>query len=108
MSSSAEVEKRATRRFSLKLPVAVENQQEGPLPAETRDVSSRGVCFFMVTPVGIGADLDFTLTLPPEVTLTNSIQVHCSAHIVRVENADEQGRMAVAAVIDHYEFLPET
>jgi hypothetical protein len=100
------MEKRATRRFALKLPVAVK-EGDGAVSAETRDVSSRGICFYIKSPVEIGSELEFALTLPPEVTLTDSLQVNCSAHVVRVESPDEHGRIAVAAVIDRYEFLPE-
>lgn len=103
---AAQTDKRATRRFSLKLPVAVK-EADGVVPAETRDISSRGICFYIKLPVEIGSDLEFTLTLPPEVTLTDSLQVNCSAHVVRVESPDEDGRIAVAAVIDRYEFLPD-
>lgn len=105
-TTTAQMEKRATRRFALKLPVAVK-EEDGAVSAETRDVSSRGICFYIKSPVEIGSELNFALTLPPEVTLTDSLQVNCSAHVVRVESPDERGRIAVAAVIDRYEFLPE-
>jgi hypothetical protein len=100
------MEKRATRRFALKLSVAVK-EGDGAVSAETRDISSRGISIFLDSPTAVGSELQFTLTLPPEVTLTDSLQVNCSAHVVRVESPDEHGRIAVAAVIDRYEFLPE-
>jgi hypothetical protein len=103
--SSSQMEKRATRRFALQLPVAVKDA-EGPIPGETRDVSSRGICFFISTPLAVGSELDFTLTLPPEVTLTESIHIRCSARVVRVEQGEDRP-LAVAALIDRYEFLPE-
>jgi hypothetical protein len=47
------------------------------------------------------------MTLPPEITLTESIRVQCKGRVVRVENGAGDGRIAVAAVIEEYEFLPE-
>ena len=71
-----ENDKRATRRFALRLPVSVrygENAQEHT--AQTRDVSARGICFFVESAILAGSILDFTLTLPAEITLTESIRV---------------------------------
>jgi hypothetical protein len=75
---------------------------------QTRDVSARGICFFMDASVAEGAEIEFTLTLPPEITLTESIRVHCRGKVVRVEPQDAGGRVGIAAVIDRYEFLSES
>ncbi len=101
-------EKRATRRFALRLPVSVSpseaaNQQGN---AQTRDVSARGICFYVDAAVEPGSPIEFTLTLPPEITLTESIQVRCKGRVVRVDGGNPAGKLAVAAVIDEYEFLP--
>ena len=103
-----EKDKRATRRFALHLPVSVrygENGQESE--AQTRDVSARGVCFYLDSAMQAGSNIDFTLTLPPEITLTESIRVRCKGRVVRVEGGTAS-KMAVAAVIDEYEFLPDS
>ena len=104
-----EKEKRATRRFALHLPVSVrygENGQESE--AQTRDVSARGVCFYLDSAMQAGSNIDFTLTLPPEITLTESIRVRCKGRVLRVEGGPTNGKMAVAAVIDEYEFLADS
>jgi hypothetical protein len=101
-------DKRATRRFALRLPVTVrsgENEQEQA--AQTRDVSARGICFYVDSAITAGSPIDFTLTLPPEITLTESIRVRCKGRVVRVEGGTAS-KMAVAAVIDEYEFLPDS
>ena len=80
-------EQRVTRRFSLRLPLAVK-YSDGLVQervAQTRDVSARGVCFYMDTSISEGSDIEFTLTLPPEITLTESIRVHCKGRVVRVD-----------------------
>ena len=107
--ADAQQEKRATRRFALRLPVSVSYSEDGTQEksAQTRDVSARGICFYVDSAIGAGAPIEFTLTLPPEITLTESIRVKCKGKVVRVDHADE-GKMAVAAVIDEYEFLSES
>lgn len=100
-------EKRATRRFALRLPVSVNVDGQGvrDASAETRDVSARGICFFVDSAIAEGSAIEFTLTLPPDVTLTESIRVRCKGRVVRSENGLSDGKLAVAAVIDEYEFL---
>jgi hypothetical protein len=107
--ADSQQEKRAARRFALRIPVTVNhpensNQTEA---AQIRDVSARGISFFVESVVTQGSPIGFTLTLPPEITLTESIRVQCKGRVVRVENGQAQGKLAVAAVIEEYEFLPE-
>jgi hypothetical protein len=104
-----ENDKRATRRFALRLPVTVRYEpDEQEHPAQTRDVSARGICFYVDYAIQAGSAIDFTLTLPPEITLTESIRVRCKGRVVRVETGIPPHKMAVAAVIDEYEFLADS
>jgi hypothetical protein len=105
-----QAEKRATRRFALRLPVSVNHPGEGieSLIAQTRDVSARGICFFLDAPMTTGSSIEFTLTLPPEITLTESIRVRCKGKVVRVDDGLVDAKIPVAAVIDEYEFLSES
>jgi hypothetical protein len=109
LMAETEQDKRATRRFALRLPVSVSYTEDGvqEKTAQTRDVSARGICFFVDSAIAAGAAIEFTLTLPPEITLTESIRVRCKGKVVRVDEGDSEGRVAVAAVIDEYEFLSE-
>ena len=102
-------DKRATRRFALRLPVSVRyGEDEEEHTAQTRDVSARGICFYVDSAIQAGSAIDFTLTLPPEITLTESIRVRCKGRVMRVEGGDPAGKLAVAAVIDEYEFLADS
>jgi hypothetical protein len=102
-------DKRATRRFALRLPVTVRYEQdEQEHAAQTRDVSARGICFYVDSAIQAGSAINFTLTLPPEITLTESIRVRCKGRVVRVEGGNPANKMAVAAVIDEYEFLADS
>jgi|SRR5580658_4263871 hypothetical protein len=99
-------EKRGARRFPLRVPVTVDHENAAQ-SAQLRDVSARGICFYLESAVGQGSAIGFTLTLPPEITLTESIRVQCKGRVVRVEEGRPDGKLAVAAVIEEYEFLPE-
>ena len=102
-------DKRATRRFALRLPVSVRyGETEEEHAAQTRDVSARGICFYIDSAIQAGSAIDFTLTLPPEITLTESIRVRCKGRVMRVEGGDPVGKLPVAAVIDEYEFLADS
>jgi len=103
-------EKRGARRFALRVPVSVNRNTTEKVPSEAaqlRDVSARGICFYLDSAIEQGAHIGFTLTLPPEITLTESIRVQCTGRVVRVEGSAPEGKVTVAAVIEAYEFLPE-
>jgi hypothetical protein len=106
----AEREKRSTRRFALRLPVSVTYAQNGEKEktAQTRDVSARGICFYVDSAIAAGSSIEFTLVLPPEITLTESIRVRCKGKVVRVDNGGPEDKVAVAAVIEEYDFLSES
>ena len=103
-------EKRSARRFALRIPVSVSRgeKMEQSEPAQLRDVSARGICLYLDSPIEQGSPIGFTLTLPPEITLTESIRVQCKGRVVRIDGAANNGKLAVAAVIEEYEFIPES
>jgi hypothetical protein len=103
-------EKRAARRFALRIPVAVarDGNSNHDEAAQIRDVSARGISLYLEAPIEQGSPIGFTLTLPPEITLTESIRVQCKGRVVRIEDGTVDGKMAVAAVIEEYEFLPQS
>ena len=77
----------------------------GEKPAQTRDVSARGICFYVYFSIEAGSPIEFTLSFFLDLYLTESIHVRCKGKVVRVDGS--QGKMAVAAVIDEYEFLSQ-
>jgi hypothetical protein len=103
MEDETAQEKRAIRRFALRLPVTVTEPLQAT--AETRDVSSHGICFYCNSALELSSEIEFTVTLPTEVTMTEPICVHCTGKVVRVEEAG--GRFAVAAEINNYEFVAD-
>lgn len=109
MAEVQQQEKRGTRRFALHLPVSVSYADNGSKEkeAQSRDVSARGICFYVDSAIASGSPIEFTLTLPPEITLTESIRVRCKGKVVRVDEGPSNGKVAVAAIIDEYEFLSQ-
>ena len=108
--AEAQQEKRAARRFPLRIPVAVAREDGAKFneAAQIRDVSARGISLYLDAPIAQGSPIGFTLTLPPEITLTESIRVQCKGRVVGIEGDTPEGKIAVAAVIEEYEFLPES
>lgn len=105
--TEAQSERRSNRRFSLDLPVVVKFLDNGTyeVTGRTRDVSSRGVFFYLNSGINEGASIEFVMTLPSEITLTDPIRVQCSGKVVRVDRiADRHG---VAVAIDKYDFVRE-
>src|SRR6267154_2306181 len=107
--AEAQQEKRAARRFALRIPVAIGRGENSECSesAQIRNVSARGICLYLDSPIEQGSPIGFTLTLPPEITLTESIRVQCKGRVVRIDESAPAGKIAVAAVIEEYEFLPE-
>lgn len=100
-----QTEKRSTRRFSLELPVTLVDSEHGITTAQTRDVSSRGVYIYLESEIAEGVPLEFVMTLPTEITLSDPIRVRCAGRVLRVENdGDRQG---VAVSIERYDFMSE-
>jgi hypothetical protein len=100
-------ERRATQRFQIRLPMIVRwtsGSAIGEANTESRDVSSRGVYFFLPKEVSSGSPVEILLTLPHEITLAGPVKVRCLGRIKRAE-VDEPGRIGVVAQIERYEFL---
>lgn len=101
-------DRRAMRRFDMRLPAAVKLAHEAgeEMATETQNVSARGVFFQSERPLQVGDDVAITLTFPPHVTLTERVRVRFSACVVRVEPQKVAGApVGVAAAINGYEFL---
>jgi PilZ domain len=98
-------ERRAMRRFDMRLPAIVRVEGTNEFHTETLNVSARGVFFYLDRPVIAGTRAEVTLTFPPHVTLTDAVRVRFSARVIRVESPLPSARIGVAAMIEDYEFL---
>ncbi len=95
-------EMRSAVRFPVKLPIAV---REGGTEhqAETQDMSAGGVLFNVDAEMTVGTNIQFTISIPAGVIgAPGDVLVSGEGRVVRC--APEDGRKAVAAVIDEYRF----
>jgi hypothetical protein len=100
-------ERRTTQRFQMRLPLTVRwttGAAVGETSTESRDVSSRGVYFFLAKDVKEGSAVEILLTLPNEITMAGPVRVRCLGRVQRTETRD-QGAIGVVAAIERYEFL---
>jgi predicted lipoprotein len=103
-------DRRELRRFQVHLPADVKIFNDGvhECATETRNVSARGVFFYIDHRAGAGSKIEFVLTFPPELTFTQSIRVRFTGTIVRMEEPGPDGKVGIAAAIEHHEFLTES
>jgi hypothetical protein len=103
-------ERRGSQRFKISAPLTViVGEQE--IPAYTRDLSNRGVYFYLTLPDStlIDGDFEFLIELPSEITLTTSCRIRCRGKLVRKEVTSRNLTGAgVAAEILDYSILRET
>lgn len=99
-------ERRATRRFDMRLSALVKTTEGSPceLPTETQNVSARGVFFYLDRHIAPGTHLEVTLTFPSHITLTDPVRIRFLARVLRIDTAPTS-RVGVAAFIEEYEFL---
>jgi c-di-GMP-binding flagellar brake protein YcgR len=103
-------ERRLARRYDLALPVVVQLtvSKESPHSGQTRDISTRGVYFTLQKELSPGTELDFTLTLPAEITQGTEVFVRAHGRVVRVDREKEletAANVGVAAVIERYDII---
>ncbi|HKW88067.1 MAG TPA: PilZ domain-containing protein [Candidatus Acidoferrales bacterium] len=104
-------ERRLARRYDLSLPVIVHlpvEKESSARSGQTRDISTRGVYFTLREDLAPGTELDFTLTLPAEITRGTEVLVRAHGRVVRVDRKEDpvpQSNVGVAAVIERYDII---
>ena len=103
-------ERRMARRYDLSLPVSVRmplNREPRAQSGQTRDISTRGVYFTLGNDLAPGTEVDFTLTLPSEITRGAEVLVRAHGRVVRVDKRsdDNYQTIGVAAIIERYDII---
>ena len=103
-------ERRMARRYDLSLPVSIRmpiHREPGAHNGQTRDISTRGVYFTLQRDLNPGTELDFTLTLPSEVTRGTEVLVRAHGRVIRVDKRrdDDHETIGIAAVIERYDII---
>ncbi len=100
-------ERRTTQRFQMRLPLTVRwttGAAIGETSTESRDVSSRGVYFYLPKEVKEGSPVEIILTLPNEITMAGPVKVRCLGRVQRTEVRSDTA-VGVVAAIERYEFV---
>ena len=97
----SQIERRSAVRFSASVPLTI-SIGERVVTAHTRDISDRGVYFYLGSTESdlIGRDFEFTLSLPPEVTLSTWCSIQCRARVARKEHSATDLTGVAAEIID--------
>ncbi len=104
MNAATQVaERRTMRRFPMHLPALIRSADFQEFITETLNISARGVFFYMDGHIAPQTRIEVTLTLPSQVTVSDSVRVRFSGRVVRVESFGT--RLGIAAAIEEYEFL---
>ena len=100
-------DRRERQRFGINVPLTVMIGQR-EIPGFTRDLSNRGVYFYldMAESAPIGGDFEFLVELPPEITLSTCCSIRCQGHVVRTDDTSRQ-LTGIAAEILHYSIQRE-
>ena len=103
-------ERRLARRYDLSLPMNVRlpiNREPGSHSGQTRDITTRGVYFILQKDLPTGTELDFTLTLPTEITRGTEVFVRAHGRVVRVDKREDDGHetIGIAAIIERYDII---
>ena len=98
---------RLAKRFPLRLPTRVRwTTGSGTTEAKTesRDVSSRGIYFFLSEQIEDGSPVEIVINLPHKIASDGRSRVLCKGYVQRTE-VIKVNRIGVAARIESYEFL---
>jgi hypothetical protein len=103
-------EQRTGKRFPVELPIKLHKAEEaGELVGVTGDLSAAGVYIRADASLEVGSNVEFEITLPPEVTgAKESVVVQCRGRVVRTDEpagASSAESRGVACVIDSYDFV---
>lgn len=102
--SAAIHDRRRNQRFRISVPLTV-IAGDHEISAYTRDLSNRGVYFYLslADSVLISHDFEFLIEMPPEITLSSSCRIQCRGRLVRKEipPRDLTGAGIAAEIFDY-------
>jgi hypothetical protein len=99
-------ERRAAQRFPFQIPVSI-RLKDSTVEAVgvTQDVSAKGAFLYTDMAAAEGDSVQFSLTLPAEITFAQSAPVCCHGRITRVVPQEIGPKFGLAVTVERYEFL---
>jgi len=97
-----ENDRRSTQRYSINAPLTI-FIVDREIPAYTRDLSNRGVYFYLALSDCklIDSDFEFIVELPPEITLSTSCRIRCRGRANRKEETSINLAGVAAQILDY-------
>jgi hypothetical protein len=102
-------DRRRSQRFRTSVPLTV-FAGDSEIPAYARDLSNRGVYFYLALADSelIDGNFEFLVEFPAEITLSTNCRIRCRGRLVRKEMASRNlAEIGVAAEILDYSILGE-
>lgn len=101
------VDRRERQRFKASVPVTIMIDGR-KIPAYTKDLSNRGVFFYVAAAQAamIGKEFEFLLEFPPEITLAPFCRIRCCGRLLRKKRSS-RSLSGIAAEILNYSILSE-
>ncbi len=99
---------RTGKRFPLELPITIHTAETNQdVKGFTSNLSAAGVYVRAEGSMEVGANIEFQIALPAEVTGGgNPVVLQCKGRVVRSDGpTDSDGHQGVACVIDSYEMV---
>jgi hypothetical protein len=97
-------ERRDSQRFRISAPLTV-IAGDHEISAFTRDLSNRGVYFYLALSDSalIDRDFEFLIEMPSEITLTSNCRIRCRGRLVRKEATSKNltGAGVAAEILDY-------
>jgi hypothetical protein len=97
-------ERRGSQRFRISAPLTV-IAGDHEISAYTRDLSNRGVYFYLslADSALIDRDFEFLIEMPSEITLSSSCRIRCKGKLVRKEMTSRNltGAGIAAEILDY-------
>jgi hypothetical protein len=101
---AAENDRRGSQRFKISAPLTVVVGSH-EISAYTRDLSNRGVYFYLSLSDSalIDRDFEFVIEMPSEITLSSSCRIRCRGRLVRKEMQSRNltGAGVAAEILDY-------
>ncbi|MBV9183196.1 MAG: hypothetical protein JO356_17985 [Acidobacteria bacterium] len=103
----AKPERRAVRRFPLKLPAMVRVYGVPyDFPVQTENISAWGLFFYIERIMNAGIQIEVTMNFSAKITMTSPLKILFFGRILRVDQPKRSIRAGVAAIIEQYDCLP--
>ena len=95
-------DQRVSQRFKISAPLTV-IVGDREIPAYTRDLSNRGVYFYLALADSamIDRDFEFLIDMPPEITLSTRCRIRCRGRAIRKESALMSLTGVAAEILDY-------